>query len=325
MKKIAVLGGGAWGTAIATVLAHNNYSVCLWAHEQAVVESIQQDGINSLYLPGVTLSPKIKPTNNLEEALDGVQWIFEAVPVKYMRSVIEMVKPYYNDKQRWVVLSKGIEQDTLLLPSQILDDVFKASVQSVVLMGPSFAVDVIAQQLTGVSIGSKDTQLMSDLQALMTTDYFFLFPSQDSVGIQLCAALKNAITLGMGILDGAGYTDNTKTFFLVKSLQEMRKLVFACGGESQTVDGFAGIGDLVLTALGKHSKNLAAGKKLGAGASQESIRAEQKCVPESFNTVVSLVHLIEQNNLHLPLLKSLDLIVQGKKDSKSILTLLAQN
>jgi glycerol-3-phosphate dehydrogenase (NAD(P)+) len=325
MKKVAVIGAGAWGTAVATVLAHNNYVVSLWTHEQDVVTSIKQDCINTLYLPNVKLSENIQPTTDLKEAFDGAQWIFEAVPVKYMRSVLETLKPHYNDQQRWVVLSKGIEQDTLLLPSQILDDVFETSVESVVLVGPSFATDVVAQQLTGVTVASKNKELVSELQSFMTTDYFVLFPSEDILGVQLCAALKNAITLGVGILDGAGYTDNTKTFFLVKSLQEMRQLVVACGGESQTVDGFAGIGDLVLTALGKQSRNLAAGKRLGAGESQEAINASQRCVPESFNTVASIVQLIETENLHLPLLKSLGMVAQGKENYKVILESLTQN
>lgn len=313
--KVTVLGSGAWGAAIATVLAHNHHQVTLWTHEQDVVQTINEQHVNTHYLPDVPLHHSIFATTNKEQAIDGSEWVFEAIPVKYMRPVLEQFVSYYKSEQRWVLLSKGIEQNTLLLPTQILDDVFKSSVKSVVLAGPSFAKDVVAQQLTAVSIASTDHLLMDDLKQLLTTDYFILFPTNDVVGVQLCAALKNVVTLGMGMLDGLMCTDNTKAFFFVQSLQEMRELVLACGGQAETIQGFAGIGDLVLTAFGLHSRNFAAGKAFVNEVESDKGRV----VPESLNTVASVNQIIERNNLHLVLLKSLSKIISGAEEPSFLL------
>lgn len=318
--KITILGSGSWGTAVATLLAHNQHQVTLWTHEHDVVKTVNEQHVNMHYLPDVPLSNTIYATLDKKHALEDAEWVFEAIPVKYMRQVLEQFVPYYRPEQRWVTLSKGIEQDTLLLPTQILDDVFQSSVKSVVLAGPSFAKDVIDQQLTAVSIASEDDALMDDLQALITTKYFLLFPTQDVVGVQFCAALKNVITLGIGMLDGLNCMDNTKAFFFVKSLQEMRELVLASGGQESTVDEFAGIGDLVLTAFGLHSKNLAAGKAFVAES-----KMKNRMVPESLNTVVSVHQFLEKNNLHLPLFKSLYAVVSGDQEPSYLLQQLSQS
>ncbi|MFT6765327.1 MAG: glycerol-3-phosphate dehydrogenase (NAD(P)+) [Alteromonas naphthalenivorans] len=317
--KVTILGSGAWGTAIATVLAHNHHEVTLWTHEQDVVQTINEQHVNTHYLPDVLLHHAISATTNKEQALHQADWVFEAIPVKYMRSVLEQFVPYYTQEQQWVVLSKGIEQNTKLLPSQILDDVFSSSVQSVVLAGPSFAKDVVAQQLTAVSIASKHSILLNNLKELMTTDYFKLSPTEDVIGVQLCAALKNVITFGIGMLNGLMCTDNTKAFFFVQSLKEMRQLVIACGGQASTVEGYAGVGDLILTAFGLHSRNLIAGKAFIDKTEQPN----QRVVPESLNTIVSVNQLIEEKNLHLVLLKSIYSVVAKDKEPSYILQQLA--
>jgi glycerol-3-phosphate dehydrogenase (NAD(P)+) len=314
--KITILGSGSWGTAIATVLAHNNHEVTLWTHEQDVVQTINEQHVNTHYLPDVPLYHSICATTDKNQAFDNAEWIFEAIPVKYMRQVLKQCISYYKPEQRWVVLSKGIEQKTLLLPSQILDDVFESCVQTVVLAGPSFAKDVVAQQLTAVSIAANNPDLMVDLKELMTTDYFKLFPTDDLMGVQLCAALKNIITFGIGMLDGLICTDNTKAFFFVQSLKEMRQLVIACEGQGTTVDEFAGVGDLVLTAFGLHSRNLAAGKAFVDGVSDQE---KNRSVPESLNTLVSVNQLLEKKNLHSPLLQSLYLVVSGIEEPSYVL------
>lgn len=318
--KVTILGAGAWGTAIATVLAHNHHEVTLWTHEQDVTQSINEQHVNTHYLADVSLHHNIYATTDKSRAFDEAEWIFEAIPVKYMRSVLEQFVPYYKPKQRWVTLSKGIEQNTLLLPTQILDDVFQSSVQSIVLAGPSFAKDVVGQQLTAVSIASSNDLLMDELKQLMITDYFRLFKTNDVVGVQLCAALKNVITLGMGMLDGLLCTDNTKAFFFVQSLKEMREFVLACGGQEATIHEFAGIGDLVLTAFGLHSRNFAAGKSF-----VEEDDNNSRVVPESLNSVVSVNQLLEKNNLHLALLKSLYLIISKLEEPSCLLQELSQS
>ena len=151
MKKVSILGAGAWGTAVACLLADNGYQVTLWCHEPAVADAINNTRINERYLPGVTLSPLIQPTVDLQEVVAHAQWIFEAVPVKFLRSVLVQAQPFYMQSQKWVIMSKGIEQDTLMLPTQILDDVFKADVHKAIFSGPSFAADLAQKQITGVN------------------------------------------------------------------------------------------------------------------------------------------------------------------------------
>ena len=241
MKKVVVLGAGAWGTAIATVLASNQHKVVIWSHEEDVVQSISHEHINKRYLPGIQLNRTIQSTIDIAQAVEDAEWIFEAIPVKYMRSVLEKVKLYYSPLQRWIVLSKGIEQQSLFLPTQILNDVFGNSVQSVVVVGPSFAKDVVEKQLTAVNCASESKELIDASRQLMTNSYFKLFPSNDILGLQWCAALKNVIAMGVGILEGAEFTDTTKAFFLVKAFAEMKIFIVAMGGKSETMNDLAGI------------------------------------------------------------------------------------
>lgn len=320
--KVAVLGAGAWGTAIATVLAENGHEVFLWAHEEGVAHEIQRTRINKSFLPDSILSEKIIPTTVLEEALSGAEWVCEAVPVVFLRTVIRNVKPYSVSTQKWVLLSKGIEQGSGAFPSDILQQEL-GEIPFVVLSGPSFAHDVAQQDLTGICIASHNNTLTQQARALFENRYFRVFLSDDVCGVQLCAALKNVITLVVGMLDGAGYGDNTKTLFLVAMLHEMREFVGAVGGKPSTADGLAGIGDLMLTALGKRSKNLALGKSL-INEDLKSTEKINKNVVEGLNTVRSIEALIQKNNLHLPLFLSFNMALHNRS-VENIIQLLRPN
>jgi len=311
--NICVVGAGAWGTAVSTLLAHNGHQVRLWSHEESVTETITKTGSNTDYLPNVTLPKTIVATSSFKEALVDVEWVFEAVPVQFLRSVLEEAKPFITTKHKWVVLSKGIEQDTLALPGDIIKQVIGTNTQYAVLAGPSFAKDLSEKQPTGVSLASQNNGLVQELTAILENDYFSVAPSNDVIGVQLCAALKNVVAFGVGILEGAGYTDNTKALFLVKSLEQIGTLVTACGGNAQTVNGFAGVGDLLLTACGNLSRNLSVGKRFGKGQTIASITKESKTVPESINSVVSVFQLLQENNIKLSVFEGIYKVVQGKQ------------
>jgi glycerol-3-phosphate dehydrogenase (NAD(P)+) len=253
----------------------------------------------------VTLYKNITPTKSLIDAVENTEWIFMAVPVQYFRSVLKELKLHFHKKHKWVLLSKGIENETLLLPSQIIEQVLGENVSHVALMGPSFAKDLAERQLTAMTAASKENEIAQELKLLVENEYLKIALSDDTLGVQLCAALKNVVTIGMGILDGAGYTDNTKAMFLVKSLNEIRQLVTALGGKPETVNGFAGIGDLVLTALGQHSRNLQVGRLVGQGQTVAEIIASKKTVAEGVATTDSVYSLIESTSLELPLFESL--------------------
>ncbi len=310
MKKVGILGAGAWGTAMATVLAHNGVTVILWSHEQEVVDDIKKNRQNSRYLPGVILSPLICPTNSLQEVFADTQWIFEAIPMAYLRSVLERATPFATSQHAWVLLTKGIEQNTLLLPSEVLCDVL-GRVKNLVLVGPSFAHDLARQQITAVVVATDTAYLVQELQDLLKTDYFFLFASTDVKGTQLAAALKNVVALGMGMLTGSGNSDNTKAFFLVLCLAEMKNIIRAYSGHEETIDGLAGVGDLVLTTWGKHSKNVAFGKMLATMSLTESL-AQLPCAPEGLNTTLSVGTLLKQKKLSSPVFEGIIAVVQEK-------------
>lgn len=319
--KICILGSGAWGTAVATVFAKNGHTVALWCREPEVVATIKTTGINQEFLPDVILPKQIVPIDSLQEAIGDAELIFAAVPVKFFSAVLEQVKGCEDLNAQWVILNKGIEQGTLMLPSQMVHSVLEKEVPIAALVGPSFAKDLAAGQLTAVQAAGPD-ELVKKVKALLENDYFKIESSSDVIGVQLCAALKNVITIAVGMLDGAGYTDNTKALFLVKSLEEMKSLVVACGGQSQTVDGFAGIGDLVLTALGQHSRNLAVGKRLGAGEKLQAILESSVTIAEGINTTASINQLIEKKNLELPLLTGIYQMVYKELSVKAFLNTL---
>ena len=314
MKKVCVMGDGAWGTAVATLLAHNNCQVNLWCHDAANAQAIARSRKNERYLPGYTLSERIGPTGSLEDAMRDTRWIFQAIPVQYLRSVTLDAAPCFKQDQVWVVLSKGIEKDTLLLPTQIIDDIFATSSQKVVLAGPSFAADVANKQVTGVSIAATDLALAHELQTMLNNEYFTAFINDDVLGVQVGGAVKNVITLGVGMLEGAGYTDNTKAFLVTRGLHEIALIAKIFGGKPETLYGLSGIGDLMLTALGKLSRNLAVGKRLGKGDSLKIILDELGHVPEGINTVQSIQQLADKHHLQLPICSAIyDIIFTGKK------------
>lgn len=308
--RVAVLGDGAWGTAIALLLAGKGYHVTMWCYNAHVAHTIKTTRYNSHYLPGFIFDSNISVTTSMEEALKDVTHVFQAIPVAFLRTVLHQARPYYHPDQVWVVLSKGIEHNTLLLPSQIINEVFKVPVSTVIVSGPSFAHDVAHKKATAVVVAASTQPLADACAAMIKTSYVRPTVSLDIIGVQLCGALKNVIAVGVGLLDGAGYTDNTKAFLLTRGLHEIERVVQAAGGDSKTVYGFAGIGDLVLTAMGSLSRNVAVGKQLGAGQSLEDmVRSRNGVMPEGINTVVSLYQLAEKYHLDLPVCNALHAVI----------------
>ena len=289
-----MLGSGAWGTAVASVLAYNGFRVNLWCHEPEVAEMVAEKNCNKRYLPDTNLSERIVPFTSMQRALQGVEWVFEAVPVKFLRSVLEQVKPYYKDSQKWVVLSKGIENKTLLFSSEILDHVFNTQVKKVVVSGPSFAKEVAAQQVTAVDIASDDKELAFELYKILTSDYFRAHLIDDPLGAQIGGALKNIVAIATGMLYGGGHADNTKALLLTRVLHEIVNFAMLWGAKKDTVYGLSGFGDLSLTCMGSLSRNLMVGKKLGAGETLKDILSSTHAVPEGVNTVKSVHEMIQQ-------------------------------
>lgn len=299
-KKICVVGEGAWGTAWATMMASKGYQVNLWCYHADYAQEINKCHTNTRYMPELQLSPLIYATTNIHQATVDVDLIFSAIPVQYMRSVYQQFCGYLKSNHIVVSLSKGIEKETLLLPTAIVQDVCGKQVRVCAISGPSFAYDFVRQQPTGLVISSTDLLLNKYIADTLCTNFCIPDVSTDMVGVQLCGAFKNVIALGVGMLDSAGYLDNTKALFITQCIEEMSKMVHAAGGKKETVYGLAGIGDLMLSVYGKHGRNMEVGRRIGRGQTLSTIIADTGCTPEGVNTVASIYKLAKKLQVNAP-------------------------
>jgi glycerol-3-phosphate dehydrogenase (NAD(P)+) len=296
MKQIAVLGDGAWGTAIAHLLASNGHHVNWWCFDKSVAASVINKRVNTRFLPSIELQKRVIPMTEMGQALKNVSSICCAIPVKYMRSVFSLINPDTLPKVPWIILSKGIEEKSLLLPSQVVAHCFGNDTPCIIISGPSFAQETAMENFTGVMIAGQSKYLVHETNLLFQNDYFRLIPSDDVIGIQWCGALKNVIALSYGLVEGAEYGQNTKALVLTQGLQEIQRLVIAIGGKTETVFGLAGIGDLILTATGHLSKNVIIGKKIGSGMSLQNAIKELGTEPEGINTIKSVYQYMQKNS-----------------------------
>jgi len=326
MKKVCMLGSGAFGTAMSALLADNGYQVHMWCHDPCVAESVAKKHCNQPYLPDAKLSKHIIPFRDMGKALEGVTWVFEATPVKFLRSVLEKASPFFLEDQTWVVLSKGIEKDTLFFPSQIIDDVFDTNVKKAVVSGPSFAKNIALKQLTAVDVAAEDGNAAKNLQNMLENDYFKTHVTSDIIGVQIGGALKNVVAIAIGMLDGAGYTDNTKAFLFTTCLQEMvtfaKSFTNFFGVKPETLYGLSGIGDLVLTSMGGLSRNLMVGRHLGLGEKLDDILEKTGAIPEGVNTVKSVYQIIKNKNIHMPIFQSVYEIIFADKSVDDLVSVL---
>jgi glycerol-3-phosphate dehydrogenase len=322
MKPVCVIGEGAWGTALATVLADNGVPVNLWCHDQEVAHAIRTTGINTRYLPLRPLPTHITSFSSLQEALHDTAWVFEALPTLYLRTVLTQAAPYTQPNQLWVVLSKGLDPSSLTLPSNLIEEIIGPRMAPLILAGPSYAKDVSSKQVTGVTLAGKNRKHLHKLSHLLQNDHFLIQFSSDPHGIQIMGAAKNSIALGMGILQGIQVSDNTKALLFMQAISEIKLLIKFFSGKSSTFNAWAGIGDLVLTCYGTQSRNFALGKLLAEGYSLAEASASFTTMPEAISTVQSINKLAELNNLPLPLCKSIYRVTHEQAHPHSIISTL---
>lgn len=319
MKTIGILGEGAWGTALANLCADNGFIVYLWCFDKDVKKTIQESRLNSRYLPGTKIHASVIPTTELQDIFKHCLWVIETTPVKYLRSVLEKCTSYVKRDHIWVIASKGIENDTLLFPTQIIDDVFQFQPKKLVAVGPSFAQEVIEKKITALDIAATDYQDGVMLQNMLNNSYFHPYVHTDIIGAQVCAAVKNVIALGMGMLDGAAYTDNTKAFLLTRGLHEMAQLSVALGGQEKTIYGLCGVGDTVLTAMGSRSRNREVGEYIGKEKKLQDILNQTGYIPEGVNSVKAIYQLSQKKKLNLPICKSIYEVLFEDKNVKDVI------
>jgi glycerol-3-phosphate dehydrogenase (NAD(P)+) len=302
--KIGAIGAGSWGTTLANLLADKGHIVDLWVREEEVYEQIKRSRINETFLPGMKLVDNLNPVKTFAEALKDKELIMMAVPSHVYRDVLVQMKPYLNPGMQFVSATKGIENNTLKVMSEvaeeILDPVYTDNFAC--LAGPSFANEVVVKQPTAVTIASRDISHATRLQAIFSTSLFRVYVSDDLLGIQLCGALKNVIAIAAGISDGLGFGLNARAALITRGLAEITRLGVAMGANPMTFAGLSGIGDLVLTCTGALSRNRTLGLKIGKGMKLNDITGGMSMVAEGVKTSIAAYELGKKIGVDMPII-----------------------
>ena len=295
---ISILGAGSWSTAIADLLAERE-DVLIYARDEQIISSINNDHVNSKYFPNNKLRNNIKATNDFTEIFKN-QYIVNGIPTQQVRNVLNQVKDFLTDDHVIINLSKGLELGSHKRISEIFHD-FNKEISFVALSGPSHAEEVILKMPTTVVSASENINLAKEIQNIFVRDYFRVYSSNDLVGVELGGAIKNILAFGIGIAQGLGYGDNAKAALMTRGIHEMSKFAAEFGAEPKTISGLAGIGDLIVTATSKHSRNNRAGILVGEGLSLEELQDKIHMVVEGIPTTKSVYELAKEKNIELPI------------------------
>jgi glycerol-3-phosphate dehydrogenase (NAD(P)+) len=298
--KCAVVGAGAWGTALANVLAVNGHSVALWAREPDVVEAVNGSRENRRFLAGVCVSESVRATGEMNDALGGAEIVVYVAPSHGLRDVAESGAASVRDDAVLVVASKGIERGSLAIMSDVIADTVPNR-PVVALSGPSFAAEVAKGQPTAVVAASRDAGAASRVQRALSSDVFRVYTHDDVVGVELGGALKNVMAVATGIAEGLGLGYNSRAALITRGLAEMTRLGVALGANQATFAGLAGVGDLVLTCTGALSRNRALGMELGRGKTLEQALEGKDTVAEGVLNTISARALAEREGVNMPI------------------------
>lgn len=309
--RVAVLGGGSWGTTLASLLAVDN-DATLWSRDPEVVAEISEEGRNSGYLPGVEVNRGLRATSELDAALRGAELVLVAVPSKYLRSVVERAAPFVPGSADLISVAKGIEVDTGLRMTEVIIDVLDHDPSLVgALSGPNLAREVAAGQPSTTVLASPDVGRAARLQQAMTTPTFRVFSNLDVVGCEIGGAAKNVIAIAAGIGDGLGYGWNTKAALITRGLAEIARLGTSLGASPITFLGLAGDGDLIATCSSPQSRNRHVGEELGRGRALDAIIADMKMVAEGVTTTTAIVGLARRLGVPMPITHRVDEVLSG--------------
>jgi len=305
MEPVAVVGGGAWGTALAIHLARLGRTVRLRVHDAELAQRMLASRHNPVYLPGVSFPEGVLPVHRLDEALEGARMVVAAVPSQFARQTYgEMAEAL--DSEAWLVLAtKGIEENTLALPVQVVEDVLGREVKCAILSGPSFAQEVVLGMPTTAVVAARSQSLAGQAQEGISGGRLRLYTNRDVIGVQLAGALKNVIAIAAGILDGLGMGQNTLAALMTRGLAEMTRLGLAMGGSSSTFSGLAGMGDLVATCTGRLSRNRRVGQALGRGEGLPDVLARSRSVAEGVRTTRSARELGSRAGVEMPIVEEM--------------------
>jgi glycerol-3-phosphate dehydrogenase (NAD(P)+) len=316
ISKIAVIGAGSWGTALGNMLSRKGYDVDLWVREEAVYRQIERERVNNEFLPRVALSPALRPVKSFKEAVEGKELILLVIPSHVFREVLTALRPYLDKGMTLMAATKGIENDTLMVMSQVAETILPEAYHHsfACIGGPSFAREVSVRAPTAVTIACKDSDRGTKLQRVFHTDFFRVYTTEDMMGVQLGGALKNVIAIAAGAADGFHFGHNARAALITRALAEMTRLGVAMGANPHTFAGLAGMGDLVLTCTGDLSRNRTVGLKIARGMTREEIVKGMNMVAEGIRTARSAYELSEREGVDMPITTQVYQILYENKD-----------
>lgn len=302
--SIGVIGAGSFGTALSKLLGDKGHDVRLWVYEGDLCERMQKTGVNDVYLPDVTLPRSVRPTNALEEAVADRDMLLSVMPSQFVRQTMTRLAPLLTKPVPLVSATKGIEVDTLMLMSEVLEEVLPDGYRDhlAYISGPSFAKEISKGMPTAVSVASFNDDLARRVQEVFSSTIFRCYTNPDVVGIELGGSLKNVIAVTVGISDGMGLGQSARAALITRGLNEITRLGSRKGAEPLTFLGLAGVGDLVLTCCGDQSRNRTVGLALGRGKTLREILAEMKMVAEGVNTTRAAYDLAKKYDVEVPII-----------------------
>ncbi len=316
VRRLAIIGGGGWGTALACVLAARFETVQLWVYEADLAHRMEMARVNDLFLPGVMLPPNVHACHSLQLALADADTVIGAMPSHVVRNLYTAIAPWLVPSAHLISAIKGLEAGTEMRMSQVIREVTNNRFPVTVLSGPTFARDVASGNPTAVVAASENWEAVEKVQEVFSGPTFRVYGSSDPIGVEIGGALKNIIAIGAGISDGLGLGHNAVAALITRGLAELTRLAIAMGAEAETMSGLAGLGDLVLTCTGNQSRNRQLGIKLASGLSLEEILSSTATVAEGVKTASVAVELGRRYGVELPIAEEMEAVLHGGRSPR---------
>ncbi|MDH3327114.1 MAG: NAD(P)H-dependent glycerol-3-phosphate dehydrogenase [Gammaproteobacteria bacterium] len=326
-NKIAVIGTGSWGTALAVLLARNGLSVNFWGRNTAHLQEIEKSRCNSKYLPNIKFPEKLEIHTSIESCINNVNEILLVVPSSGIRETLNLVQPYISkSNSKIAIASKGLEQDNLKLLHDVVLDVLGNDTDVCILSGPTFAMEVAKGLPTAITVASNNQHLATTFATHLSNDHFRAYTSDDIIGVEIGGAVKNVMAIAAGIADGLGFGANTRAALITRALAEISRLGQKLGGKQETFMGLAGLGDLILTCTDNQSRNRRVGLGLAEGKSIEQIQIELGQVAEGISTTKKIFELAKTLDIEMPIVQEVyNVLYMNKTPTQAVHALLARD
>lgn len=318
--RVAVVGAGSWGTTFGKILADGGAQVTMWARRPELAQEIAEAKRNSKYLPGINLPRAMNATHELARAMEGVDQVFLSVPSQSLRENLKAVRPLIEGRDIPVVsLMKGVERTTGLRMSQVIEQELRCDPGLIaVASGPNLALEIAREQPTAAVIASRSQETADAVARAARNSYFRSFVNTDVIGTEFGGVLKNLIAVAIGIVDGVGYGENTKASIITRGLVEMTDFAVANGAHPETLQGLAGLGDLIATCQSPLSRNNTAGRLLGQGYSFQDVVKQMQQTAEGLASVAPILQLAHEAEVHMPIVEQVKMVLDGRMDPRDI-------